>query len=108
MNWDVQQIVIALVGGGGITALATKLWQIVKEHGQGKLDKEDTAIARWQQIAEKAEEDAAKDKAEDEAEIAQLKIELSWYRVHYGKLWAAYAVGPPPRFDDFPSSYTSD
>jgi len=30
MEWDIQQLIIALVGGGGLTTLGYKIWQVVK------------------------------------------------------------------------------
>ena len=108
MEWDIQQLIIALVGGGGLTTLGYKIWQVVKEHRQGKLDVEDTAISRWQQIADKAESDAAKDVADMEKELARLRKELYWYRAQYSRLYVAWAVGPPPGRGDFPPTYTED
>lgn len=92
MDVDVYQLAIALVGGGGITGLTIKLWQIVREHQTGQLQREDTAIARWQGVAERAEREQAKD-----------EWELRWYRRHYAEIWAAYSLLPPQDKAVFPA-----
>ncbi|MGO2037022.1 MAG: hypothetical protein ACTH2U_11135 [Brevibacterium sp.] len=70
MEWT--QIVIAVVGGGGLTGLLVKLNQLIQEHKKGELDKEDTAIARFERIADDWEETAR-----------YYKKDLDWYRVQY-------------------------
>lgn len=87
-------LIIALGGGTGVATLIVKLAAFMKERRAGHLEREDTAITRWQAIADEREE-----------QVAELTAVLNWYRAAYSKLWAAYAVGPPPRTDDYPSSY---
>lgn len=98
MDWDPAQIIIAIAGGGTGTGLLVKLWQILKERNEGKLDREDTAIRRWQAIAEEYEEQAHR-----------MAWELDWYRANYAAVRAEWlqippqdaslypAVPPPPR-----------
>ena len=92
MDWDLSQLIIAVLGGGGATGLLVKGWQIFKEHSADKLDREDTAIAKWQEIAEEREEEAH-----------NMKWELSWYRRNYQELLLAYASLPPADKRKFPS-----
>lgn len=91
---DVTQIIVAVVSGGGLTAIIAKVLQYFRERRTDQLDREDTAITRWQKIAEK-----------HERELTEAEDELRWMRRHYALLWAAYSVGPPPRYGDFPSAY---
>lgn len=95
MDW--AQIIVAVLGGGGATGLLAKLYSLLKEHKRGELDREDTAIKRWQKIADEADEDAR-----------QLDAELRWYRAAYANLWATWKVGPPPGEGDFPSHWPGD
>ena len=92
MDVDVYQLAIALVGGGGITGLTIKLWQIVREHRTGQLQREDTTISRWQTIAER-----------EEREKREMEWELRWYRRHYAEIWAAYSLLPPTEKRAFPA-----
>lgn len=89
MDWPL--IIASAVGGSGIGGLLLKLAQLKREHTQGELQREDTAISRWQRIAE-----------EREQQISELKEELSWYRAWYPRLYAAYRIGPPPGKGDYP------
>lgn len=91
---DVTQIVVAVVSGGGLATIIAKVLQYFQERQTNQLDREDTAITRWQKIAE-----------ERERELAEAEDELRWMRRNYALLWAAYSVGPPPRYGDFPSAY---
>ena len=50
MDWPL--IIASAVGGSGIGGLLLKLAQLKREHTQGELQREDTAISRWQRIAE--------------------------------------------------------
>lgn len=92
MDVDVYQLAIAVVGGGGVTGLVFKLWQIVREHQTGQLQREDTTISRWQTIAER-----------EEREKREMEWELRWYRRHYAEIWVAYSMLSPPDKTTFPS-----
>lgn len=89
MDWPL--IIGAALGGGGIGGLVLKLAQLRQEHARGELQREDTAISRWQRIAE-----------EREQQVVELKRELGWYRAWYPRLYAAYRIGPPPGKGDYP------
>lgn len=88
---DIAQVLIALGGGAGITGLLMKLWQIVQERRQGELQREDTAIHRWQEL---------RDEKAREAEKAWRIVQ--WYRANYPRLWAAYMRLPPEEKEAFP------
>lgn len=94
MEIDLSQALIALGGGTGLSALAVKLWSIIREHRSGSLQREDTAISRWKAIADAREE-----------VIDEQEEELRWWRSHYPLMWAAYSAGPPPRENPFPATY---
>lgn len=89
MDWPL--ILGAALGGGGIGGLILKLAQLRQEHARGELQREDTAISRWQRIADEREE-----------RIGRLEFELTWYRTHYPRIYAAWAIGPPPGKGDYP------
>ena len=96
MDWPL--IIGAAIGGGGIGGLLLKLNQLRQEHAQGQLQREDTAISRWQRIADEREE-----------RMEALEAELSWYRTWYPRLYTAWAIGPPPGRGDFrPSPPSKD
>lgn len=92
MDW--ASIIVAVVGGGGATGLTVKLYTLLQEHKRGELDREDTAIKRWQTLANEADDDAK-----------ELRAELTWYRSSYAKLWTTWRIGPPPGEGDFPPYY---
>lgn len=92
MDGDISQLIIAVAGGGGVTGLLVKGWQILKEHNADKLDREDTTIAKWQAIAEEREQEAH-----------YMRWELNWYRRNYQELLLAYASLPPSDKRKFPS-----
>lgn len=92
MTIDMVQLVVAILGGGGIAGLALKLSEIIKAHRHGELESEATAIGRWQQLADQAREDAAR-----------MDAELRWYRLHYTRLWVAYNALPPADKEQFPT-----
>lgn len=92
MDLDVQQLIIALAGGGGITGLLVKGWQVLKEHNTDKLNREDSTIGKWQAIAEEREEQAH-----------NMRWELNWYRRNYQELLMEYARLPPSDKRKFPT-----
>ena len=92
MSIDIVQLIVAILGGGGVAGLALKLSEIIKAHRAGELENEASAIVRWQELA---------DQARDEA--ARMDAELRWYRAHYARLWVAYSALPPPDKEQFPT-----
>lgn len=91
MDWPL--IIGAALGGGGIGGLLLKLAQLRQDHASGELQREDTAISRWQRIAE-----------EREKQTRELTAELNWYRAWYPRIYAAYRIGPPPGSGEYPPS----
>ncbi|MFB9776106.1 hypothetical protein [Brevibacterium otitidis] len=89
MDW--AQLIIALVGGGGVVGIAVKIQQLIQERRAGELQEESTAIATWQAIADKHAQEAA-----------EADWELRWYRSAYATLWAAYVTLPPPDKPGYP------
>lgn len=88
MDWPL--FIGTALGGGGITGLLIKLAQLRQEHAKGQLQREDTAISRWQSIADANEK------------------KLNWYEYHYPRLYSAYMIGPPPGRGDFPPAPPHD
>ena len=89
MDWT--QLIVALVGGGGVVGIAVKIPQLIKERRDGELQEEATAISTWQAIADKHAQEAA-----------AVDWELRWYRNAYANLWAAYVQLPPPDKPGYP------
>lgn len=91
MDW--ASIIVAVVGGGGATGLTVKLYTLLQEHKRGELDREDTAIERWQTLANEADEDAR-----------AIKADHDWYRAQYilardhlpHEVRGRFPPGPPP------------
>ena len=92
MTIDMVQLVVVLVGAGGLGGLAIKIAEVIKAHRAGELENESTAIGRWQQLADQAR-----------AEADRMDEELRWYRAHYARLWVAYSALPPPDKEQFPT-----
>lgn len=100
MDW--QQLVIAILGAGGIGGVAAKISQLTREHREGRAAHEGTAIGQWQAIAE-----YERARADRHAE------ELMWLRTWYPRVWAAWRMladsddrsfesGPPPHLQQPP------
>lgn len=77
--------------GGGLAILLTAVGKFVYDLINGRVIKEDSAVAQWKGIAEARLQ-----------EIKSLKTELIAYKRAYAKVWHAYTVGPPPGIITFP------
>lgn len=77
--------------GGGLAILLTAVGKFVYDLINGRVIKEDSAVAQWKGIAEARLQ-----------EIKGLKTELVAYKRAYAKVWHAYTVGPPPGIITFP------
>lgn len=102
MQVDISQLIIALLGGSGLTGLGVKLWQVIREHRQGSLQKDTTAVSQWQEIAERDREHYQMIAAEALAENKELEAANAALRTAYAALWREYTVGPPPGSKKFP------
>lgn len=88
MDWN---LAMAIVGSGGIVGILVKVNEYLRDRRNGQLQKEETAIATWQAIADKHAQEAA-----------AVDWELRWYRSAYATLWAAYVTLPPPDKPGYP------
>lgn len=77
--------------GGGVAILLGAVGKFIYDLIQGRVIKEDSAVAQWKGIAEARLQ-----------EIRELKSELQWYRGFYPRLWHAYQRLPPDDKEKFP------
>ena len=78
--------------GGGVAILLGAIGKFIYDLIQGRVIKEDSAVAQWKGIAEARLQ-----------EIRELKSELQWYRGFYPRLWHAYQRLPPDDKEKFPT-----
>lgn len=83
-----SEIMKLILGGGGV-ALLGAFGKLAYDWIQGRVMKEESAVAQWQGIARSRLD-----------EIHRLKARLSWFEPNYALLWLAYSRLPP---DDKPS-----
>lgn len=83
--------IIKFIIGGGLTVLVGAVGKFIYDLIQGRVIKEDSAVAQWKGIAEARLQ-----------EIKDLKKELKSYKAAYAAVWHAYSVGPPPGVIKFP------
>lgn len=69
---DWQLVVASVLGGGGIIGTVVKLVDLKRAADNDELERENTAIGRWQSITRRAERSEAK----------AWRI-VAWYRTHY-------------------------
>lgn len=77
--------------GGGVAILLGAIGKFIYDIIQGRVIKEDSAVAQWKGIAEARLQ-----------EIRDLRRELTWYRDFYPRLWHAYRALPPDEKERFP------
>lgn len=77
--------------GGGVAILLGAVGKFIYDLIQGRVIKEDSAVAQWKGIAEARLQ-----------EIRELKSELQWYRGVYPRLWYAYERLEPREKEKFP------
>lgn len=78
--------------GGGVAILLGAIGKFIYDIIQGRVIKEDSAVAQWKGIAEARLQ-----------EIREMKTELGWYRSFYPRLWHAYRELPPDDKEKFPT-----
>lgn len=78
--------------GGGVAILLGAIGKFIYDIVQGRVIKEDSAVAQWKGIAEARLQ-----------EIKDLKSELGWYRGVYPRLWHAYERLEPREKEKFPT-----
>lgn len=78
--------------GGGVAILLGAVGKFIYDLIQGRVIKEDSAVAQWKGIAGSRLE-----------EIRELRRELNWYRTYYPRLWHAYRLLPPDEKEQFPN-----
>lgn len=84
--------IIKFIIGGGLTVLVGAVGKFIYDLIQGRVIKEDSAVAQWKGIAESRLQ-----------EIHELRRELGWYRGVYPRLWHAYERLEPPDKEKFPT-----
>lgn len=102
---DIATFVLAGGGASGAVALLAKLNTFMKERRAGKLEREETSITRWQDIAETYKQDLLNERELWRKQFREQERELSFYRFHYPRVLSKYRVGPPPGTEDFPTTY---
>lgn len=83
---------IKFIIGGGLAILIGAVGKFIYDIVQGRVIKEDSAVAQWKGIAEARLQ-----------EIKDLKSELGWYRGVYPRLWHAYERLEPREKEKFPT-----
>ena len=77
--------------GGGVAILLGAIGKFIYDIIQGRVIKEDSAVAQWKGIAEARLQ-----------EIRELRRELTWSRGVYPRLWHAYERLEPREKEKFP------
>lgn len=77
--------------GGGVAILLGAVGKFIYDIIQGRVIKEDSAVAQWKGIAEARLQ-----------EIRELRRELTWYSGVYPQLWYAYERLEPREKEKFP------
>lgn len=85
-----SEIMKFILGGGGVALLAA-FGKLAYDWIQGRVMKEESAVAQWQGIARSRLD-----------EIHRLRAELDAYKRSYSAIWRAYTLGPPPGSIHFP------
>ena len=87
-----SEIMKLILGGGGV-ALLGALGKLAYDWIQGRVMKEESAVAQWQGIARSRLD-----------EIHRQKARLAWFEANYALLWLAYERLPPKEKQSFPFS----
>lgn len=82
---------IKFIIGGGLAILIGAVGKFIYDFVQGRVIKEDSAVAQWKSIAEARLQ-----------EIRELRRELTWYGGVYPRLWYAYERLEPREKEKFP------
>lgn len=85
-----SEIMKFILGGGGVALLAA-VGKLAYDWIQGRVMKEESAVAQWQAIARSRLD-----------EIHRQKARLTWFEANYALLWLAYERLPPADKQSFP------
>lgn len=80
---DWQQIIVSVLGGGGIIGVLFKFIDLKRTADKHGLDREETQIGRWKAIALRAEESERETREREARSRSRAWRLVSWYRAHY-------------------------
>lgn len=89
---DYSEVMKFILGTGGV-ALLGALGKLAYDWVQGRVMKEESAVAQWQGIARSRLD-----------EIHRKDARLVWFEANYALLWLAYERLPPKEKQSFPFS----